>query len=109
MSAGQPNMEVSLPEPITFLAHRAGDDVAVAVRDAEPGESAGAYLDDGARVMIAVRARIPLGHKVALRDLAEDQQVTEYGVTIGLARSDIAAGELVHTHNIRSARWRSSL
>jgi (2R)-sulfolactate sulfo-lyase subunit alpha len=98
-----------LPEPITFLAHRAGDDVAVAVRDAEPGESPGAYLDDGTRVVIAVRAPIPLGHKVALRDLATDEPVTEYGETIGLARNPIAVGDLVHTHNLRSARWQRSL
>ncbi len=89
--------------------HREGDDVAVAVRDTEPGDAAGACLDTGKRFGIAVRAAIPLGHKVALRDLAENETVTEYGVTIGLTRCDIRAGDLVHTHNIRSARWRGSL
>lgn len=98
-----------MTEPITFLAHRAGDDVAVAVRDSEPGEAAGAYLDDGSRVMLAVRVPIPLGHKVALRDLAENDSVTEYGVPIGRTRCAIAAGDLVHTHNLRSARWQHSL
>jgi (2R)-sulfolactate sulfo-lyase subunit alpha len=97
------------PSPISFLAHRSGDDVAVAVRDTQPGEVPGAYLDDGTRVMIAVRAPIPLGHKVALRDLAEDDTVIEYGVPIGRTRSAIAAGDLVHTHNLRSARWQHSL
>jgi (2R)-sulfolactate sulfo-lyase subunit alpha len=96
-------------EPITFLAHRAGDDVAVAVRDAEPGQAAGAYLDDGARVTVNVTAAIPLGHKIALRDLAEGEPVTEYGQAIGLTRSAIARGDLVHTHNLRSARWQHSL
>jgi (2R)-sulfolactate sulfo-lyase subunit alpha len=98
-----------LAQPITFLAHRGGDDVAVAVRDAEPGEAPGAYLDDGTRVMITVRAPIPLGHKVALRDLAENATVIEYGVPIGRARYAIDAGDLVHTHNLRSARWQHSL
>jgi (2R)-sulfolactate sulfo-lyase subunit alpha len=98
-----------LTESITFLAHRAGDDVAVAVRDAGPGEAAGAYLDDSTRVIITVRVLIPLGHKVALRDLAENDTVTEYGVPIGLTRCAIAAGDLVHTHNLRSARWHNSL
>jgi (2R)-sulfolactate sulfo-lyase subunit alpha len=92
-----------------FLAHRAGDDVAVAVRDAEPGEASGAYLDDGTRVVINARARIPLGHKVALRDLAEGATVIEYGVPIGRTRCAIGAGDLVHTHNLRSARWQHSL
>jgi (2R)-sulfolactate sulfo-lyase subunit alpha len=96
-------------ELLTFLAHRAGDDVAVAVRDAEPGEARGAYLDGGTTVTITVRAPIPLGHKVALRDLAAGEPVTEYGESIGLARSAIARGDLVHTHNLRSARWQHSL
>ena len=97
------------PGPITFLAHRAGDDVAVAVRQAEPGEAPGACLDDGSRVVIAVRAPIPLGHKVALRDLAPGVPVTEYGEVIGLTRAAVAAGDHVHTHNLRSARWQHSL
>jgi (2R)-sulfolactate sulfo-lyase subunit alpha len=96
-------------ELLTFLAHRQGDDVAVAVRDAEPGDAHGAYLDDGGTMTITVRAPIPLGHKVALRDLAASAPVTEYGETIGLARVAIAKGDLVHTHNLRSARWQHSL
>lgn len=98
-----------MTDSIVFLAHRAGDDVAVAVRDAEPGDAPGAYLDDGKRVTIDVRAPIPLGHKVALRDLASDDLVIEYGVPIGRARGAIGAGDLVHTHNLRSARWQRSL
>jgi (2R)-sulfolactate sulfo-lyase subunit alpha len=92
-----------------FLAHHRGDDVAVAVRDAEPGDASGAYLDTGDRFRVAVRAPIPLGHKVALRDLAENENVVEYGALIGLARCRVAAGDLVHIHNLRSARWRTSV
>jgi (2R)-sulfolactate sulfo-lyase subunit alpha len=94
---------------LAFLIHREGDDVAVAVRDTQPGLAAGASLDDGRRFSVTVRTAIPLGHKVALRDLAAAETVTEYGVTIGVARDAIPAGDLVHTHNIRSARWHSSL
>lgn len=94
---------------LALLVHRAGDDVAVAVRDTGPGQAAGAYLDGGDRFGLAVHAEIPLGHKVALRDLAEGEAVTEYGVTIGRTRCAIRTGELVHTHNIRSARWQSSV
>jgi (2R)-sulfolactate sulfo-lyase subunit alpha len=35
--------------------------------------------------------------------------VLEYGVLIGLTRAPVAAGELVHTHNLRSARWQKSV
>jgi len=94
---------------VDFLAHRRGDDVAVAVRDTAPGAARAAYLDSGDRFGIEVRTPVPLGHKIALRDLAERENVLEYGVPIGLTRAPVAAGELVHTHNLRSARWRSSV
>lgn len=94
---------------LAFLVHNQGDDVAVAVRDASPGDATGAYLATGERFGIDVREVIPLGHKVALRDLSAQESVTEYGVPIGLTRGPIAAGSLVHTHNLRSARWRSSV
>lgn len=94
---------------LSFLVHNQGDDVAVAVRDTDPGATTGAYLASGERFGITVREAIPLGHKIALRDLAEDENVTEYGVPIGLARCPVPAGTLVHTHNLRSARWRSSI
>jgi (2R)-sulfolactate sulfo-lyase subunit alpha len=109
--------EVNVPDPassppvgeLAFLVHNQGDDVAVAVRDTDPGTTTGAYLVSGERFGIDVREAIPLGHKIALRDLAEDENVIEYGVPIGLTRCPIPAGTLVHTHNLRSARWRSSV
>jgi (2R)-sulfolactate sulfo-lyase subunit alpha len=92
-----------------FLVHEEGDDVAVAVRDTDPGPVRGAYLKSGISFEIKVCAPIPLGHKVALRELNESDQVIEYGVPVGMARCPIAQGDHVHTHNLRSARWRNSL
>jgi (2R)-sulfolactate sulfo-lyase subunit alpha len=94
---------------IDFLAHRQGDDVAIAVRDTGPGAASAAYLDSGDRFGITAQDAIPLGHKIALRDLGEHEDVREYGVLIGLTRGPVAAGELVHTHNLRSARWQKSV
>jgi (2R)-sulfolactate sulfo-lyase subunit alpha len=94
---------------IAFLAHHRGDDVAVAVRDAERDDRGAAYLDSGDRFEVRPAEAIPLGHKVALRDLAEGEQVVEYGTPIGLTRRPVATGELVHTHNLRSARWQRSI
>ena len=107
--------EASAPAPpppsggVDFLAHQRGDDVAVAVRDTAPGVASAAYLDSGDRFEIVARDTIPLGHKIAVRDLAEQENVLEYGVPIGLTRAPVAAGELVHTHNLRSARWQKSV
>ncbi|HMK62314.1 MAG TPA: UxaA family hydrolase [Acidimicrobiales bacterium] len=88
-----------------FLAHRSGDDVAVAVGDVEAGAVTVVYLDSGDHEdKVAVEA-IPLGHKLALRDLEKGTPVTEYGETIGVMYEAVPAGGLVHVHNLRSARW----
>ncbi|WP_408646628.1 UxaA family hydrolase [Thermus sediminis] len=48
---------------------------------------------------------MPLGHKLALRDIGEGETVREYGEAIGRATRPIPAGAHVHTHNLRSLRW----
>jgi (2R)-sulfolactate sulfo-lyase subunit alpha len=90
------------------LVHDEGDDVAVAVRDLDVGPASVAWLDSGRRASIELRAPIPLGHKVALRDLDEGAPVIEYRVQIGVTRAAVSAGDHVHTHNLRSARWQRS-
>ncbi len=90
-----------------FLAHEPGDSVAVAVRDVEAGSAEMAVHRSPERRQVVVGEPIPLGHKLALTDLAEGQAVIEYGQTIGVARRAIATGELVHVHNIRSTRWQA--
>ena len=92
-----------------ILAHRGADSVAVAVDDLRAGEEATGLALDGS-VAIAVRTRdaIPLGHKVALRDVPAGGEVIEYGVAVGEATAEIHAGDHVHVHNLRSIRWRAS-
>ncbi|RAQ94276.1 UxaA family hydrolase [Thermogemmatispora tikiterensis] len=92
-----------------FLIHNEGDHVAVAVQDVQPGRHLAVYMDSEREITISVLEAIPLGHKVALSDLDEGQVVIEYGLPIGLARRPIQAGQHVHTHNIRSARWQNSI
>jgi (2R)-sulfolactate sulfo-lyase subunit alpha len=91
-----------------FLVHNEGDQVAVAVQDVEPGARLVVYLDSDREVEVQVIEPVPLGHKVALADLAEGVPVIEYRVPVGLASTAVRAGELVHVHNLRSARWASS-
>jgi len=45
-------------------------------------------------------ARIPAGHKVAVRALAKGAPVHRYNQVIGFATQDIAAGDHVHVHNL---------
>lgn len=97
-----------MSERPAFMAHKAGDDVAVAVRDISPGLRAVANLETSDIDQVDVTAEIPLGHKVALNDVAEGQPVIEYGLPIGVATADIARGAYVHTQNLRSAKWQNS-
>jgi (2R)-sulfolactate sulfo-lyase subunit alpha len=91
-----------------FLAHREGDHVGVAVQDVEPGPARVRHLDSGRTLDLDVLEPVPLGHKVALRALGVGDDVIEYGVRIGRTRAAIRAGQWVHVHNIRSARWERS-
>jgi hypothetical protein len=45
---------------------------------------------------------IELGHKFAITDISSDDFVIKYGQAIGRATQDIALGDWVHIHNIRS-------
>ena len=42
------------------------------------------------------------GHKYALRDIAEGENVIKYGMPIGHATRPIAKGEHVHVHNVKT-------
>ena len=50
-------------------------------------------------------ADIPLGHKIALKDLAEGETVLKYGHDIGKAVAAVKAGDHVHVHNMKTKRW----
>jgi altronate dehydratase small subunit len=51
---------------------------------------------------ISVETSIPLGFKVAARDIAAGEKILKYGAPIGSAKQAIRAGEIVHTHNMQS-------
>lgn len=88
------------------FVHRKGDHVGVAVEDLQAGERVGVvYLDDDSTGELAVQEAVPLGHKVALVDLAPGQVVVEYGEAIGKATAAVRSGQHVHVHNLRSLRW----
>ncbi len=46
---------------------------------------------------------IDLGHKVALKDIKEGEAIIKYDNLIGFAKADIARGDHVHVHNIRTS------
>lgn len=69
---------------------------------------AGASVIAGAAAVVA-RVAIPMGHKLAVRDIAEGEAVVKYGHAIGRATADIRAGDHVHVHNVDGliADWKA--
>jgi len=49
---------------------------------------------------------IPYGHKIALTDIPKGEAIVKYGEQIGIATTDIRAGQHVHVHNVESTRGR---
>ena len=73
------------------------DMVAVALQPLAAGEA----VDYGAGTVTPL-SDIPMGHKVALRDIRAGEPVIKYGFPIGQATEDIPRGGHVHTHNLRT-------
>ncbi len=88
------------------LIHEPQDDVAVAIVDLKNGDTASAVTLEGQPVgTVRVTEDIPLGHKIAMRDIPAGQPVIKYGRVIGKAVQAIPQGAHVHTHNLKSIRW----
>ncbi|NPT41473.1 altronate dehydratase [Paraburkholderia sp. 1N] len=46
------------------------------------------------------RSQVPAGYKIAARRIVQGEAIRKYNVVIGFAATDIAAGTLVHDHNV---------
>ena len=73
------------------------DNVAVAVKALR----AGTKLETGS-YKLTIASHIPPGHKVALTEIRGGEKVVKYGYAIGAATVDIAPGDHVHVHNVRT-------
>ena len=65
----------------------------------------GLILDEDRTITVPCVQDIPIGHKVALRDMAAGDTVIKYGVDIGKVVQPIAKGAHAHVHNIKTKRW----
>ncbi len=90
-----------------ILMHEPDDDVGVAVEDLGTGTKVGAITLEGAPVgTITLVDNVPLGHKVAMRDIPSGKDVMEYGRVIGVATQPAPKGSHVHTHCLVTKRWK---
>jgi altronate hydrolase len=85
-----------VPAAPRWLRLHAADNVVIAVDPLDPGTTI-----EG----VAPLARIPKGHKLAVRAIAESEPVRKFGQIIGFASQPIAPGTWVHTGNCAFAAF----
>ena len=76
-----------------FIRIQPRDNVAVALEPLKAGETV---------LGVSLLEDIPAGHKFALTDIAENENIVKYGFPIGHATLPIPAGSWVHTHNVKT-------
>ncbi len=92
---------------VSLLVVDPRDNVGTTLSPASAGDSlvlVGAVAGDTAARRLVALTDLPAGHKAALQSLPVGGEVRKYGAVIGLATAPIAPGELVHVHNVKSAR-----
>lgn len=80
------------------------DDVAAVLGALPADREVSVTLSTSGELLRQLKARndIPFGHKIAMRPIPIGHKIIRYGYPIGIATKDIAEGEHVHSHNMRS-------
>ena len=91
----------------SFIVHDKADTVGVVVvEDVQPGRDlTGWIMESDETITLKSLDPVPLGHKIALRDIKSGDTVLKYGYDVGRAVADIGKGHHVHVHNLKTKRW----
>jgi altronate hydrolase len=73
------------------------DNVLIALKPFSTGEN----IENNVTSIIA-KDDVPAGHKIAIFDILEGEDIVKYGAPIGHATKTISAGEHVHVHNLKT-------
>ncbi|MGH7056907.1 MAG: UxaA family hydrolase [Acetobacteraceae bacterium] len=90
-----------------LLVHNPKDNVGVVVVE---GLKAGADMlcvttADDSSFHLTATADVPIGHKIALKDLKSGDTAIKYGEDIGRITATVPKGGYVHVHNLKTKRW----
>ena len=90
-----------------FIVHDKADTVGVlVVEDVKAGQDlTGWIMDTDETISLKALDPVPLGHKIALRDIGTGDTVLKYGHDVGRAVAAIGKGRHVHVHNMKTKRW----
>ena len=90
-----------------FLVHSPKDNVGVVVVEGLKAgtEMLGVITETDTTLKLKAMTDIPIGHKVALKDLKAGDTLIKYGQDVGKMVGDAKKGHHVHIHNHRTKRW----
>lgn len=90
-----------------LLVHDGRDNVGVVVvENLKAGDEMLCVLtEDDSDFKLIAKQDVPIGHKIALKELEEGDTVIKYGDDIGRVIAPVATGEHVHIHNLKTKRW----
>ncbi|MGI9479617.1 MAG: UxaA family hydrolase [Hyphomicrobiaceae bacterium] len=90
-----------------YLVHDHDDNVGVVVvEDLKAGTNMlGVITHDDSTTKCKAQHDIPIGHKVALKNLKKGETIIKYGVDIGIMTKDAKKGDHVHVHNLKTKKW----
>lgn len=90
-----------------MLAHDPSDNVAVVVVEGLKGGTLmrGEYTSADGEFSVEALSDVPIGHKVAVKDIKKGDTAIKYGEDIGVFTEDVAKGGYVHVHNLKTKRW----
>lgn len=73
------------------------DNVVVALKDLQMDE-----VIEVENKSITIKEDVKRGHKIAIKDIKDNENIIKYGFPIGHAISDIEKGKWIHTHNVKT-------
>lgn len=90
-----------------LLVHDHKDNVGVVVVE---GLTAGTEMlcvvtHDNSSFKLKAEQDVPIGHKIALKDISEGDTAIKYGEDIGKFVASVKKGHHVHTMNLKTKRW----
>ncbi|MDC0472425.1 UxaA family hydrolase [Pelagibacteraceae bacterium] len=90
-----------------LIIHDEKDNVAVVVIETtKKGQNCSAWvMENDKTIKVDSIAEIPLGHKIALKDLNEGDTILKYGHDIGKVVKSVKKGDHVHVHNVKTKKW----
>ena len=101
------NKEIVTMSNTDIIIHDEKDNVGVVVIEkVNKNQKCNCWImENDKSVNIQSITEIPLGHKIAMKDLSPGDTILKYGYDIGKVVKDIKKGDHVHVHNVKTKKW----